>query len=60
MWNPLCVVLGHRVVISKTGSHGSRVGTVTWERTCRRIWCGWRREMWKRLPARVVREELSR
>ena len=59
MLNPICVVFGHRIVSWKTGSHGSRIGTVTTHQKCIRWFCGWTREWWKRLPARIVQEELS-
>ncbi len=69
MWNPLCIVFGHRKVSWKTGSidlfevkdgrHGSRTGTVVTHQKCIRRFCGWSREWWKRLPAQIVKEELS-
>ena len=59
MWNPLCIVFGHRKVKWVEGSHGSRVGTVTYHERCIRRFCGWKREWWKRVPARLVTRLLN-
>lgn len=57
--NPICLFKGHIIKRQVSGSHGTKWGTVDYHDSCSRRFCLWKRNFWRKLPARMVQLEVE-